>query len=484
MVLLYSNEHSEKKRELGVGTRVRMRRPWLRPIIAITLLILAALACNRSEAVATRVPSVPTLAPSTPSPTIEPTATPTLAPSPTPPLPSATPSSLPPSTATPSPSPSSTATPVIPAACPPAGNPTPPERPGSFAQYADVLTSYLSAGAGPDQLEHLLKNWGAITEGAGAVRSRDLTGDKEPEIVVNLIDPAPEFDLPWPVGDLLIFKCHAGAQQLAYQGRATADQDMVADLQFKLLQVEDVNTTGRADVVYITSSCGAHTCYDQLYIMEWDGSGFVNRIPAISAHPYATFSITEGQVIVDVGGIGSAGAGLQRVYQEVWQWDGREYVLADEIVGPPTALVHYIHDGDNALARGEYSEAIDHYRAALEDTGLPSGLFWQDEVQSQETIRAYARFKLVVAYAASGNAQEAQSQLDLLGTEYPQGSVGYPYTQMGQAFWREYETSDAPKKACAAAVSIAEADPSLAERLYAGYANPEYTPPDLCRLPE
>jgi hypothetical protein len=453
---------------------VRMRRTWLRPIIALTLLLLAALACNRSEAVVTSVPSMPTLAPSTPTSTTEPKATPTLAPSPTPPSP----------TATPSPSPSSTATPVIAAACPPTGNPTPPERPGSFAQYADILTSYLSAGAGPDQLERLLKDWGAITEGAGAVRSRDLTGDNEPEIVVNLIDPAPEFDLPWPVGDLLIFKCQAGAQQLAYQGRATVDQDMSADLQFKLLQVEDVNITGRADVVYITSSCGAHTCNDQLYILEWDGNGFVNRIPAISAHPSATFSITERQVIVDVGGIGSAGAGLQRTYQEVWQWDGREYVLTDEIVGPPTALIHYVHDGDSALARGEYSEAFDHYQAALGDTSLPSGLFWQDEAQSQETIRAYVRFKLVVAYAASGNTQEAQTQFDLLGTEYPQGSVGYPYAQMGQAFWREYETSGVPRLACAAAVSIAEADPSLAERLYAGYANPEYTPQDLCRLPD
>jgi tetratricopeptide (TPR) repeat protein len=147
-------------------------------------------------------------------------------------------------------------------------------------------------------------------------------------------------------------------------------------------------------------------------------------------------------------------------------------------------LIHYIHDGDNALARGEYSEAIGHYQAALEDTSLPSGLFWQDEVQSKETVRAYARFKLMVAYAASGNAREAQNQLDLLGTEYPQESVGYPYAQMGQAFWREFETSGVPKLACAAAVSIAEADPSLAERLYAGYANPEYAPQDLCRLPE
>jgi hypothetical protein len=55
---------------------------------------------------------------------------------------------------------------------------------------------------------------------------------------------------------------------------------------------------------------------------------------------------------------------------------------------------------------------------------------------------------------------------------------------MGQAFWGDYVVNRAPWSACAAAVVLAENDPALAERLYAGYANQVYEPADLCRLAE
>jgi hypothetical protein len=330
-------------------------------------------------------------------------------------------------------------------------------------------------------MERLLREWGAITDELGTVRSLDMTGDQDPEVVVALVDPTPEVELPWPLGDVLILQCKAGAVVPAYRGRGVLDQDP-ADLQFRLEKVEDVNGTGRADMVYGTSMCGAHTCWDRLYIVEWDGTGFVNRIADMADYPYATFSVEDGQVVVQVGGIGSAGAGYQRSYREVWRWDGRRYAVTEQSVGPPTALIHYVHDGDDALARGDYGEAMGHYEAVLAETDLPAGLALESEEQGMAILKAYALFKLMVAYAASGDGWGGQAQYDTLVAKHPEGTPGYPYTLVGRAFWSDFVATDNPRSACAAAVTMAEGDPTLAERLYAGYANREYEPGDLCKL--
>ncbi len=445
-----------------------------RLLVAVVSLALAALACNRSVPTATSVAPLPTLPAPTSSPLVtRPTSTetPTLSPSPT---------SLPP-TDTPLPMPSSTPTPVIPSACPQPGSPTPPERPADFDDFPGALAAYLSEGASAQGVERLLRDWGAVTDDEGAVRKLEMTGDIDPEVVVALIDPAPEFDLPWPSGDVLIFQCQGGAVVPAYQGRLAIGQDL-SDFRFSLNKIEDVNSTGRPDVVYVTSSCGAHTCWDRLYVIEWDGGGFVNRIPDMADYPYATFTVEQGQVLVEVGGIGSVGAGYQRSYQEVWNWDGKQFSVSEKIVGPPTALIHYIHDGDEALAQGNYGGALSQYQAALDDTDLPAGLFEESEEQGVVTVKAYARFKSLVAYTASGDARGAQSQFDLLMDEHPEGTPAHGYALLGQAFWDEFLADGRPEVACDAAVTIAESDPSLAERLYAGYANPEYEPADLCRL--
>jgi hypothetical protein len=370
---------------------------------------------------------------------------------------------------------------VIPSACPPPGDPSAPDRPASFADYPDVLAAFLSAGGSAGRLERLLRDWQAITDEAGAVRSLDVTGDLDPEIVVALIDPQPQADGTWPPGEVLIFQCRGGAVVPAYQGR-TAIEGELEDYGFTLRQVEDVNGTGRADVVYVTSTCGANTCWDRLYVVEWDGAGFVNRVPDMAAYAVPTFVVGEGRIQVDVGGIGSAGAGYQRSYRETWEWDGRQFVVSEQLVGPPTALVHYLHDGDDALSKGDYGEAIGRYRAALDDGSLPVGLFLETEELGRAVVSAYARFKLVVTYAASGDGRGAQSQYESLMAEHPDGTPGFPYALMGQAFWIDFVANASLSSACAVAVGSAESNPALAEQLYAGYTNPEYEPADLCRV--
>jgi len=435
-------------------------------LVAAVLLALTLTACNALAPTITPATPLPTLPPPIPSPSLTtgPTRIPTL---------TATAGVT--ETPTPSPSP----TPVIPSACPPPGDPSAPDRPESFADYPGVMAAFLSAGGSARRLERLLRDWQAITDEVGTIRSLDMTGDMDPEIVVALIDPLSTVDLPWSQGEVLILQCRGGAVVPVYQGRLAVEQEPEA-IEFMLRTVEDVNGTGRADLVYATRTCGANTCWDRLYVIEWDGAGFVNRVPNMADFAYPTFTVGDGQIVVDVGGIDSAGAGYQRGDRETWEWDGRQFVLTAQSVGPPTALVHYLHDGDVALSRGDYGGAIGRYQAALEDTILPTGLFLETEELGRAVVSAYARFKLVVAYAASGDGRGAQSQYELLIAEHPDGSPGYPYALLGQEFWIDFVANNSPRSACAAAVVIAESDPTLAEQLYAGYANPEYEPADLC----
>lgn len=440
--------------------------------LALVLILLCLVACGGSPTaapdyaatqVALAVAATLTASVPTAMDRLEPTATPT--PTPTaPPLPTAT-------------------SPILPA-CPPKGNPPPPSQPTSFEEIPAVIEAYLSAGAGTEQLGELLRSWGAITTDMGIVRSIDMTGDPDPEIVVSLIDPSPGAQIgPWPPGDLLILHCQLGSVNTAYQGRLAAEEDWDWN-SFHLDRVEDVNGTGLPDLIYTTRSCGAHTCFDRLYVIEWDGAGFVNRVANMEPYPYPTFSVGDGQILVDSVGFGSVGAGIQRGHREIWTWNGQQFALTEQLTGPPLALIHYVHDGDAALAEGTYTEAIAHYEAAISTADLPSGLFPDEAGEGTAVVRAYARFKLVVALTAAGDRAGAETHYNLLAAEHPQDTPGHPYLLLAQTYWNDLLAGADPWLACATVVALAQSDPMFTEMLYAGYGNPMYEPEQLCTLQE
>jgi hypothetical protein len=460
-------------RRRGVLAILASRAVPVLPAVPVLFAVLACLLFTLGACGSGPAATPPVLATETPQPAAAtPVDTPTHAPPTSTLAPTAAPTDLP--TAIPS------ATPI--AACPPSGDPPPPPRPPSFDLYTATLTAYLDAGASPDAVEHLLLDWGAISDDLGGMEAVDMTGDASPEMVVQLVDPSPESGtVAGPAGDLLIYHCQAGAVRLAYQGREQAAEDWEW-FSFELDSIGDVDGDGLDDVDYRTRTCGAHTCFEQLHIVAWDGEGLSNVAAGMEAYPFPTFELGEGQVLVDVGGIGSAGAGAQRSYQEVWTWDGGSYALSEAVVGPPVSLIHFVHDGDEALAGGHYLEAIEHYQS-MRASSLSSGLVFLDDVQQELAIvNAYNGFKLAVAHTAAGEASKADREFDRLRSDHPPGTPGQPFLVMADAFWAEFEAAGDAGAACSA-VAVAEGDGEIADLLYAGYANPEYTPEGLCDLP-
>jgi hypothetical protein len=368
------------------------------------------------------------------------------------------------------------------APCPPPGNPPAPPRPAFIEEYPAALAAYLSEGAGATEVESLLREWEAVTHDSGSVESLDMTGDRDDELVVFLVDPSPKAGvIQWPPGEVLIFQCEAGKVVPAFLGRSADDEDWDW-FTFQRQKLEDVNDNGLADLVYVGRTCGAHTCFDRLYVIEWDGAAFVNRALSMEAYPYPTFMVGQGQIHVDVGGIGSAGAGIQRSVQEVWTWDGVQYAFSEETVGPPLTLIQYTHDGDDALARGSYAEAIEHYLLALDTVDMDSGLFLGSEEDGLAVIQAYTLFKLVVSHAAAGDVASAETYFDRLLAGHLGGTLGHVYVRLAEAFWNDFMANGDAVRACQEAVAVAEVEPLSTGLLYAGYANPEYTPARLCGM--
>jgi len=80
-------------------------------------------------------------------------------------------------------------------------------------------------------------------------------------------------------------------------------------------------------------------------------------------------------------------------------------------------------------------------------------------------------------------ADLAQTTFDRLFADYPPGAVGYPYAELARKFQEAYPAGGIPN-GCAAARQFAADHPQeilvpLGSAVF-GYANPDYSPLDIC----
>jgi hypothetical protein len=365
------------------------------------------------------------------------------------------------------------------AACPPSGSPE-FDQPTGFVDYPEAIQAYLSAGGGLETLRSRLREWNALPEGEDQVVAGDLNGDGADEVIVSVIDAHGQTIAP--SGVLLVFECSGGSYSRLY--REGGGRSETFDPSTRLITVDDLTRDGLPDVVYVLRTCGAHTCYERLRILGWDGAQLVNLMDGSLDLPYPSFTVEPARIEAVSGGIGSVGAEPQRRHTEIWTWNGSVFTRTKTIYEPAVYRYHVLLDGDRALLSGDYPTATLRYERAISDDTLKE---WGDEsgmmtaAEERAQLSAFARWRLVLTYLLIGRPQDAQLAYDSLQEDYSSGT-GQNVAQMAHMFWTTYQNDDSITEACGAVIADVESHRPLLDfynRNY-GYANPHWEPKDLC----
>jgi hypothetical protein len=225
-----------------------------------------------------------------------------------------------------------------------------------------------------------------------------------------------------------------------------------------------------------------------MHVVEWNASSrkFEPTFPQDNAAPYGELEIKDvdgdgvGEIVQHVGMIGSAGAGVQRTFDETYAWNGTQYALKTRVVTSPQYPIHYLNDADNAMDKGDYGAAIPLYQKVIDDPN-PLTFLSQDEAPA---LKAYARYRLMLAYALGGDAAKAQAAHDELAGQFagaPSEAPGASFAHFADLFWDAYQAAKDVKAGCAAVIAQAASTPATFELLNNfGYANRFYTPEDMC----
>ena len=400
------------------------------------------------------------------------------------PTPVPTPTVTPRPTATPSPTPTPTPIPH----CPAPQSVAPWNPPTDFNGYPDAIRAYLNAGGPREALTAILTNASSITTTVGGVQTFDLTGDGELETIVSIYDPATLDRSPAPAGLLLIYGCSNRQAVLLYADASDNGSSLPRPIKIGNL----VAAKRGGQVAVQTSTCGAHTCFEQLDVLGWNGSTFVSLMGTPLSLPSATFTfvVAPGDPAFEIeaqgGTINSVGAGPQRTEKQIWKWNGSQYVKAATELSPVEYRIHAIYEGDDAFTAGDYARAVDWYSRAITDDNLKD---WHAEIgyrtqNDRAILTAYARFRLLLIGVVRGDAN-ARDQLDQLTAQFPDGTPGYLTRQMAQTFWDKYEATNDLKAACAEANAYANSGDNnqyliVDDLNLFGYTNRTYTSDDMC----
>ena len=346
-----------------------------------------------------------------------------------------------------------------------------------YQSFPQVILEYLNAGASPEELAVTL-----IVNGLGPkeqpVWAEDLTGDGVREVAVTVYD-----ETQFPQGALLIYDCVDGRYLLAHL--VISEQQFHAPL---LRHIQDINADGLREVVYSSTNCGAHTCFEDVQILEYDDGVYLAKLEGSTLEfPYPEIKLTDydhdGVYSLEVVGttIASVGAGPQRDSINVWDFDSasRTWQLKSQSLAASPFRVHLLHDAEAAMDRGEYLIASLLFQQVIEDENL---LEWAEPEEEYNNLAAYAYFKRVVAAVFLDDRAAAERLFSELEDEFAR-SDQYAYVEMAEVFLEESAASGL-EDGCTAARLYADANEfviltPLGSEVY-GYANPDLGAADVC----
>jgi hypothetical protein len=365
--------------------------------------------------------------------------------------------------------------------CPESRTINAPNPPGAFGEFPASIGVFLSNGGAASVLESALRDWGAITVQGGAVQANtDLTGDKIPEVIVNMFNPfVYNEEAVLNAGQMLIFGCDNNGYRLLF----TTPNNPGLALPI-LHRVGDMNANIIADVVYDTQSCTVSSCTREGFILAWNP--VVGAFEAMNSGQMLAINGRFGVVDIDSDGIlevtaasnapVSATSGPTRGVIDVWDWTGQNYTLAVRTPDESRYRIHALHDADEELSAGNFRNALAGYFDVRGDGDL---LAWTLPNESA-LLRAFATYRIVTTYARIGDGR-AEDLLASLLAENPEGTPGNVYAAMGGAFMEAFRGGAGAAGACQRALEAASGrGDSLSFLNSYGFANRSYTLNDLC----
>ncbi len=384
--------------------------------------------------------------------------------------------------AQPSPAPTATFTPAPAGSqiCRPVGEMALPEV-SIFGDYARAFLDFLNQGGDPARIEERLEAEG-MANGPNPFVKRDFTGDSRLDLAVSIVNP--DLSVFPPEGRLMIFVCGLGRYELAL------NQSPGSEFQPPSVQmVEDLNADGLAELVISEKLCGAHTCFERIQVLNWNGAVFVGRLEGVTDDlPGSVFAPLDPDsdgiydILITGTGIGSVGAGPQRPVLRTWRFrpGTGNWLPGEDQLAEAEFRLHALHDADAALQSGDFESALLGYQRVIEDDGL---LDWQDPVAERADLSAFSHYRIVLIYTELGDTETAGEVLRQMDGAYPSGSSQRVFVEMAILF-RNAHASGGLQAACNAVRGLAAVhtdtvlDPLGSLRF--GYANPDYTLNELC----
>ena len=345
--------------------------------------------------------------------------------------------------------------------------------PADPAAFPEAIAIHLNGTNGDVKaLEAWLQSCSLISGESGAVAeiSAPGTGKKTVTVVIRTTPAGEEAR-----GQLLVYHSTTTGYTLSHQVEGAGE--------IKLLKAEDVNADGKPDLVYIDTSCGAHTCFSTLFVDSWNGSAFQDWIkgePTMAGAEYSledTVSGGQGLEILAHGGlINSAGAGPQRAWTETYiSPESGPYESYKKAYDESSCLYFQILDANELFNKWNdigFAPAIAAYDKAIADKSAKA---CGDDPDELTKLSDFARFRLVVSWVSRGRSDKAAPI---------KASITYPpLAGATDTFVKGLQNSHSIVQACRDTTHYAELNPASWDYLSDwGYANPTFTAEDLCPL--
>ena len=348
--------------------------------------------------------------------------------------------------------------------CPPIQNLSAPEK-ENFAEFPEKIEKYLAQGGSPENIK--------LDEGEVCI-SVDFTGNQYRESVCLFIDSTSTSILPSAI--IALYQCKNGTIHLSnkYQPDEWGGLEIVG--------TSDLTLDGIADLIFAEVQCGAHTCWHSLYMWSWSGSDIIESIGGELSFPFPEYYLENNKLMIESSGIGSVGAGPQRLVTTTIAWNGTVVTATLSQKEAPFFRYHAFIDGDALLEAGDFVGARNFYQQVINDVNLQSwGVTYSPEEETS-WLKAIAHWRLLNISVIDNDLINAQQYLEQVNDHIPVNKAGYPVLEISENYWQKIQSGTSLDKACDVVYASSEVQQVLDFLNSFGYANPHYQIDELCFL--